>query len=48
MSEHTYELSTGQEVTIPLSTSATMVGGLYTASVDAAQHLCPDGLVPVR
>jgi len=47
MSER-YELSTGQEVTIPLSTSATMVGGLYTASVDAARHLCPDGLAPVR
>ena len=48
MSERTYELSTGHEVTLPLSTTATMVGGLFTASVDAATHLCPDGLAPVR
>jgi hypothetical protein len=48
MTERAYELSTGHKVTVPLSTTATMVGGLFTASVDAAQHLCPDGLAPVR
>jgi hypothetical protein len=44
----TVTLSTGHEVTLPLSTTATMVGGVFSAAVDAAEPLCPDGLAPVR
>lgn len=44
----TVELSTGHEVTLPLSTTATMVGAVFTAAVDAARPLLPDALAPVR
>lgn len=47
-SNRTYEVSTGQVVRLPLSTSARMVGALFSASVDAARHLCPGELAPVR
>lgn len=46
--KRTVELSTGHEVRLPLSTTATMTGGLFTASVDAACQMVPDGLVPAR
>ncbi|MEF8871781.1 MAG: acetoacetate decarboxylase family protein [Haloarculaceae archaeon] len=46
--ERTVELSSGHKVTLPLSTTATMVGGVFTASVDAARPMLPDELTPVR
>lgn len=47
-SKRTYELTTGETVTVPLSASASMIGALFSASADAARELCPEGLVPVR
>ena len=41
-------LSTGHEVTLPLSTHATMTGAVLSASPEAVRELLPAGLAPVR
>jgi hypothetical protein len=41
-------LSTGQTVTLPLATAATMTGLVLPADSDAVAGLLPDGLEPVR
>jgi hypothetical protein len=46
--ERTVTLATGEEVRLPLSTTATMVGALFPAAIDAAAPLVPDSLRPVR
>jgi hypothetical protein len=46
--ERRVTLTTGEEVRLPLSTTATMTGTLFPAAVDAATPLVPDSLTPVR
>ncbi|WP_262179372.1 acetoacetate decarboxylase family protein [Haloarcula laminariae] len=41
-------LSTGQTVTVPLETAATVTGLVLPADSDAVGSLLPDGLAPVR
>ncbi|RRJ31179.1 acetoacetate decarboxylase family protein [Halocatena pleomorpha] len=41
-------LSTGQTVTLPLSTRATMTGVVISAALDGVRKLLPSGLSPVR
>jgi len=41
------EISTGQTVRLPLSTTATMAGAVFSVAADAAAHLVPDRLEPL-
>jgi len=44
----TVTLSTGQTVTVPLETAATVTGLMFPADSDAVADLLPDGLWPAR
>ncbi len=48
MAENDVTLSTGQTVTVPLETAATVTGLLLPADSDAVAAALPDGLDPVR
>ncbi|WP_336002241.1 acetoacetate decarboxylase family protein [Halorientalis halophila] len=41
-------LSTGEEVSVPLSTEATVFGAMFSANRAAVAELLPDGLEPIR